>query len=69
MTVETAEFERDRFHLRTHIVGTGATPTTDYVEDVSGQLVGGAIDVTYSATGTLLVEPIAALASGELRPD
>jgi hypothetical protein len=69
VTVETADFESDRFHLRTRIVSTGATPSTDYVEDVSGQLVGGAIDVTYAATGTLLIVPISALASGELRPD
>jgi hypothetical protein len=68
VTVEVAAFARDRFHLRYHVVGTGATPSTDYVEDVSGQLVDGSLDVTYSATGTLLILPITATASGQLQP-
>ena len=69
VTVETADFVRDHFHLRYRVVGVGATPNTDYVEDVTGQLNGAALDVTYSLVGTLLIAPIAANASGHLRAE
>jgi hypothetical protein len=66
VTVQIADFARDHFHLRYHIVGIGGTPATDYVEDVSGQLQGMSLAVTYTATGTLLAAPIGAKASGQL---
>lgn len=68
-TVEAADFGADHFHLRHHVVGTGTTPPTDYVEDVAGKLEGGTLNVTYSFNGTLLIASIAASASGQLRPD
>jgi hypothetical protein len=67
VTVETADFGPSRFHLRYRVVGTGQTPDTNYVVDVSGQLDGGVLDVAYSATGRLLAVALAARASGELR--
>jgi hypothetical protein len=69
VTVEADERASDHFHMRYRVVGTGDTPATDYVEDVSGQLGGGVLHVDYTMNGTLLVAPIGGTASGDLRPD
>lgn len=69
VTVETAEFARDHFDLAYHVVGTGDTPDTDYVEETAGQVDGTTMHVTYSMTGTYLGPSIAATGSGDLRPD
>ncbi len=45
------------------------TPGTDYVEETKGQLQGGVLHVTDSATGTILGPPIGATAAGDLRAD
>lgn len=66
VTVVGSEFAADHFRFRYRVVGTGATPRTDYIEDISGQLAGGTLRVTYSLTGTLLIAPIAATAAGNL---
>jgi hypothetical protein len=69
VTVEAADFGSDRFHMRYHIVDADGTPHTDYVEEVSGQLQGAGLQISYSATGTLIAVPIAATASGQLLAD
>ena len=43
--------------------------TTDYIDDLSGRLDNGVLEVSYSMNGTILIAPIGAKASGQLRPD
>jgi hypothetical protein len=70
VTVETTDFASDHFHLRYRVVGVNTmTATTDYVDDLTGRLDNGVLDVAYSMTGTFLIAPIGANASGQLRPD
>lgn len=67
VTVDTAEFGRDRFHLSYRVVGIGETPGTDYVVELRGQLDGDILDVQYAATGKLLIVTLGARGAGELR--
>jgi len=70
VTVVTSDFASDHFHLRYRVVGINTmNATTDYVDDLSGQLDNGVLHVSYSMTGTILIAPINAVASGQLRPD
>jgi hypothetical protein len=70
VTVETADFASDHFHLRYRVVGVNTMmATTDYVDDLTGRIDNGVLDVSYSMDGTILIAPIGANASGELRPD
>jgi hypothetical protein len=70
VTVEAAEFASDHFHLRYRVVGVNTMmATTDYIDDLTGHIDNGVLDVTYSMDGTILIAPIGAKASGQLRPD
>lgn len=70
VTVETADFASGNFHLRYRVVGVNTMmATTDYIDDLSGSIDNGVLDVTYSMNGTILIAPIGANASGQLRPD
>ena len=67
VTVLTADFASDHFHMRYRVEGLSDTPKTDYVEDTSGQITGDKLHVVYALDGTLLIAPIAARASGDLQ--
>ncbi len=69
VTVQTADFASDRFHLRSgrrrqHDDGHHGLRRRSH-----RRLDNGVLDVAYSMTGTLLIAPIGANASGQLRPD
>ena len=67
VTVNAANFASDDLDFSYRITGVGDSPDTDYVEETKGQLQNGVLHVSYSATGTYLIVPIAATASGDLR--
>ena len=69
VTMNTAQFASDHFDVRYHAVGIDSTPSTDYVEELSGQAAGGVLTIKYSLNGVLFIAPIAATASGNLRPN
>jgi hypothetical protein len=65
--VEESTFTPSSFSFRHHVVGSGEdTPATDYVETITGSIVKGRLDITYTMKGTILKASIDKKAWGTL---